>query len=363
MRPLKEELRDRRLPELMMTQRGEPVVSPLLWEKRRAELLEIMAREEFGFSPEPVPASGRVADGSIKEAYGGKAVEKRFVVTFPTPKGDFSFPLYLAIPSAGRPCPCILLINFRKQIPDEYYPVEEILDAGFATACIYYQDITSDDGNMEDGLAGCFSLSQAGETGMGKIGCWAYAMSRAVDLLLEQPEIRKNAIVTAGHSRLGKTSLWCAAQDQRIAGCISNNAGCSGDAITRGKAGEHVVDITTHFPFWFATSYQRYREREEDMPFDQHFLLAAIAPRPLAVGAAQEDEWADPVSQMLGCMAAAPAWRLLGREAFAEPYEMLRPGYALQNGWIGFHIRSGGHFFSRWDWKQYLAFFAKRFDM
>lgn len=99
------------------------------------------------------------------------------------------------------------------------------------------------------------------------------------------------------------------------------------------------------------------------MPFDQHFLLAAIAPRPLAVGAAQEDEWADPVSQMLGCMAAAPAWRLLGREAFAEPYEMLRPGYALQNGWIGFHIRSGGHFFSRWDWKQYLAFFAKRFDM
>lgn len=243
MRPLKEELRDRRLPELMMTQRGEPVVSSLLWEKRRAELLKIMAREEFGFSPEPVPASGRVADGSIKEAYGGKAVEKRFVVTFPTPKGDFSFPLYLAIPSAGQPCPCILLLNFRKQIPDEYYPVEEILDAGFATACIYYQDITSDDGNMEDGLAGCFSLSQAGETGMGKIGCWAYAMSRAVDLLLEQPEIRKNAIVTAGHSRLGKTSLWCAAQDQRIAGCISNNAGCSGDAITRGKAERHVVDL------------------------------------------------------------------------------------------------------------------------
>ena len=68
MRPLKEELRDRRLPELMMTQRGEPVVSSLLWEKRRAELLKIMAREEFGFSTEPVPASGRVADGSIKEA-------------------------------------------------------------------------------------------------------------------------------------------------------------------------------------------------------------------------------------------------------------------------------------------------------
>lgn len=114
MRPLKEELRDRRLPELMMTQRGEPVVSSLLWEKRRAELLKIMAREEFGFSPEPVPASGRVADGSIKEAYGGKAVEKRFVVTFPTPKGDFSFPLYLAIPSGGQPCPCILLLNFRQ---------------------------------------------------------------------------------------------------------------------------------------------------------------------------------------------------------------------------------------------------------
>ena len=363
MESLRELLHSRRLPELMSNEAGQPVSSPSQWEQRREEILKLLAQEEYGFSPQPVQAFGRLAEDSVRTVYGGKAVEKRFTVAFPTPKGDFSFPLYLAIPEKNQPCPCILLINFRPQVPDEYYPVEEILDAGFATACIYYQDITSDDGDMENGLAGCFSLSQAGETDMGKIGCWAYGMSRAVDLLLVQPEIRKDAIVTAGHSRLGKTSLWCAAQDRRIAGCIANDAGCSGDAVTRQKAGEDIADITKAFPFWFCKAYQRYRNREEEMPFDQHFLLAAIAPRPLAVGSAQEDEWADPVSQLLSCLAAAPAWRLLGREALAEPYEMLRPGYALQKGWVSFHIRSGGHSLSRWDWKRYLAFFAKRFDL
>lgn len=359
MEPLRTLLTQRRLPELMRLENGEEVCSVPQWEQRREEILKLLSEEEYGVSPAPVKATWTLEEE--KESFAGKGLERRFTVSFPTPKGTFSFPMYLAVPKKGKPVPCVLLMNFRPQVPDLYYPVEEILDHGFASACIFYQDITSDDGDMENGLAGCFSLSQRGETGMGKIGCWAYGMSRGVDVLLEQPEIAGDGIITAGHSRLGKTSLWCAAQDQRVAGCIANNAGCSGDAITRQKEGERVEDITRVFPFWFAQRYQRYRGGEERMPFDQHFLLGAIAPRPLAVGGAELDQWADPRSQLLSCMAAAPAWKVYGREALAEPYEMPRPGMTLRNGWVGYHLRKGTHFFSREDWAEYLRFFSRHF--
>ena len=361
MATLQEILAARKLPELMTMNDGGAVAGIGGWEKRRVELLDVLAQEVYGVSPAPVPASWKLEEEAA--AYADKAVEKRFTVSFDTPKGVFSFPLYLAVPRSEKPAPCILLMNFRAQIPDEYYPVEEILDHGFATACVYYEDVSSDDADMENGLAGCYSLAERRDGQMGKIGCWAYAMSRAADVLLEQPELRKDGIITAGHSRLGKTSLWCAAQDRRVAGCISNDAGCSGDAVTRGKLGEHIVDITANYPFGFSASYQRHRNREEQMPFDQHFLLAAIAPRPLAIGSAQIDEWADPQSQLLSCIAAGPAWQLYGLGALAMPQEMIPVDSALQDGAVSFHYRSGTHFLSRRDWQYYLNFFAKKLKL
>lgn len=361
---MREMLAARNLPELMTMADGTAVCTADQWETRRQEMLEVLAREEYGITPPAVKAVGTVASKENGyECYAGKATEYRYRITFPTPKGEFSFPMYLVIPKSDKPVPCVLLINFRPDVPDRYYPVEEILDAGFASACIYYQDVTTDDGDMENGLAGCFDLVNRAADGMGKIGCWAYAMSRAMDVLLELPQIRQDAIVTAGHSRLGKTSLWCCAQDTRFAGCIANDAGCSGDAITRDKEGETVERITTVFPYWFCENYKKYCGCEETMPFDQHFLVAATAPRYVAIGAAKEDTWADPVSELLSCMAAAPAWELHGMPSLAEPYEMLRPGYALHKGSIGYHIRAGEHFLSREDWKRYLDFYGKKFGL
>jgi hypothetical protein len=108
-----------------------------------------------------------------------------------------------------------------------------------------------------------------------------------------------SSVAVIGHSRLGKTALLAATFDERFAYAISNNSGCAGAAITRGKRGEHILEITNRFPYWFAKRYAKYAADESTLPLDQHFLLAAIAPRKILVGSADEDEWAGPESEFL----------------------------------------------------------------
>ena len=162
-----------------------------------------------------------------------------------------------------------------------------------------YNDVTRDtEDNFESGIAKMYPRRNDG-TDWGKIGMWAFAASRMMDYIQTLPEIDRQRVYVAGHSRLGKTAIWCGVQDERFAGVVSNDSGCSGAAVTRGKKGEHVVHITKNFPFWFCKNYQKYIENEENMPFDQHQLLALVAPRPLCVGSATEDEWADPQSEQM----------------------------------------------------------------
>ncbi len=168
--------------------------------------------------------------------------------------------------------------------------------------------------------------------------------------------IDKRRIAVAGHSRLGKTALWCAAQDERFAAVFSNDSGCSGAAITRGKVGEQIQNITEVFPYWFCSNYAKYANHEDEMPFDQHQLLACIAPRLLYVASAAEDEWADPYSEYLACVAASTAYQLLGQKGLVLSGQAYAPGLCLQGGSIGYHLRAGTHFLSRDDWQMFISF-------
>ena len=158
--------------------------------------------------------------------------------------------------------------------------------------------------------------------------------------------------VVCGHSRLGKTALLAAATDERFTFAYSNESGCSGAAVTRGKQGEHISDICTNFPYWFCENYTQYREREDSLPFDQHYLIASIAPRRVCIGSAAEDLWADPAAEQLCCFAASPAFET----GFDCPDRPAAVGEAFFGGHIGYHLRSGQHFFSREDWQRIMQF-------
>ena len=80
--------------------------------------------------------------------------------------------------------------------------------------------------------------------------------------------------------------------------------------LWREKKGEKIADINRLFPLWFCDNYKKFNDKENELPIDQHELLALIAPRLLYISSSEEDIWADPKSEFLSCVAAVPVYKL-----------------------------------------------------
>ena len=240
--------------------------------------------------------------------------------------------------------------------------IEKILDRGYAVITAYYQDIEPDfDGGSKYGLRQLFD--EKGEPGDGNaIATWALGVHlMRVFVCAEFGEtIDADKIIVHGHSRLGKTALWAGALDERFAMVISNNSGCGGAALSRREYGETVQRINTAFPHWFCGNFKKYNLDVNLLPFDQHELIALIAPRPVYIASAAEDQWADPKGEFLSGLHADPVYRLLGTDGIASVTEMPDIHQPV-GGTIGYHIRSGKHDVTEYDWEQFLNFADKHF--
>ena len=185
---------------------------------------------------------------------------------------------------------------------------------------------------------------------------WAWAAMRVMDHLRTVHGIDRRRIVAAGHSRLARAALLAAGLDPRFSAVLANEPGCMGGALTRGKTGEGLEDVCDTFPYFFCPRLRDHVGHESEMPFDQHFLLSLIAPRRLYVASAERDLWADPTSEFLGCAAASEAWRSLAVPGLVCPDRLPRVGEVFAQGSVGYHIRPGEHYLSRYEWQQFLDF-------
>ncbi len=346
-------LAERKLPALLTMADGAPVTSLREWRIRRSELLHLLSDQVYGFTPDAPEQVRSIVTSSDPAAFAGKATQQTRILSFNTPAGEFAFPISVIIPNTSGQHPLFVCIAFRPDIPDRYLPAEELIDCGYAVASFCYQDITSDD-SRRTGLALHYPIDP--QNGWGKIGMWAFAASRVLDHMLMQNDIARRHIAVCGHSRLGKTALWCAAQDERFSLAISNDSGCSGAALSRGKQGETIADITDRFPYWFCENYKKWRGREDEMPFDQHMLLSLIAPRNICIGSAEQDAWADPLSEFLSCCAVSEVYALHDLAGLHTPDRIPQADCALQSGTVGYHLRCGTHFLSRTDWLRYIHY-------
>jgi len=382
------------LPDLMMMRSGQKIAGKKDWVgTRREEILEDFANYVYGKSPEyPVKVDFKLH--KIDEnALGGTAIKKEVIAVFENDNGRKEMNILLYLPKNGQDkVPVFLGLNFygnhtihsdtsititknwvrnsKEHFTENNeatemsrgssaggWPVEEIIHRGYGVATIYSGDLDPDyDDGFQNGIQPLFykdgqSTPSSGE--WGTIGAWAWGLSKAMDFMETEENIDSSKIIVLGHSRLGKAALWAGAQDERFAMVISNNSGCGGAALSRRRIGETVEIINTAFPHWFCGNFHEYNNREDHLPVDQHMLLALMAPRPIYVASAQEDLWADPRGEFLSLLHAGAVYELFGYQGVQEMPKVNEP---IMRGRMGYHIRTGKHDITLYDWERYMDF-------
>lgn len=360
---IQSEILKRDLPDVLQTANGERISHQEEWEKSlRPYWKRLLIEEEYGKVPPMVSPKTERRKQDVD--FGGKAFWEEIIFGFEHNNKKHSIPTQLILPQNSKKCPIIIYLNFSSYIPSGYLPVEEIIDHGFGVFTVCYQDITSDNGDFSNGLAGLFESGERTSDSTGKLMYWSYMASRMMDYLQTRMETKCSVIGIAGHSRLGKTALLTGALDERFAFVCANESGCSDAALSRGacEGAEKIRDIYQTFPYWFCPNYAKYIDNETNLPFDQHCLLALIAPRIVCVGGADGDVWADNDNQFLSCAASSPVWEIYGKRGFVAEDKMPVCGDIYMDGEIAFHLRQGTHYHSRTDWLIYINAVKKAFS-
>ncbi len=341
--------------------------------KRRPATLELFQEHIYGRAPvgRPETLTFEVMDED-PAAMDGAATRKLVDVRYSGPGGNGEMELILFIPNKReKPAPGFLLICNRgkenidptREEKSPFWPAEEIVARGYVAATFHYGDVVPDDKNaFEKGVFKIFGSKdeERAPDAWGAVAAWAWGASRAMDYFETDDDIDHRKMAVIGHSRGGKASLWAGATDERFGMVISNNSGCSGAAIARRKEGERVARINSHFPHWFCENYNASNDKEDDLPVSQHQLIALMAPRPVYIASATEDDWADPEGEFLAGVHAAPVYELFGLKGLGTE-KMPKADSPLATGQIGYHIRTGEHNLTLYDWQRYMDFADRHF--
>jgi hypothetical protein len=387
------------LPDPLLTLGKQPVRDKRKWkEARRAEILHLFEQHVYGRFPDFEYETEYIIRSIEKDALRGNATRKQVAIILDKNRPELHIDILLYIPNhVARPVPAFMGLNFygnqtvhaddgirmsekwmrpnedigiknnrateqTRGVYAERWQIEKVIESGYAVVTAYCGDIEPDNYRMSSqgvrSLANDVGIQPVADE-WGTIAAWAWGLGRMLDYLGTDNDINHEKVAVIGHSRLGKAALWAGATDQRFAGVVSNNSGLGGAALSRRKFGETVAVINTSFPHWFAGNFSVFNENESELPVDQHMLLSLVAPRPLYVASAKEDHWADPKGEFLSALHADPVYKLYGLGGL--PVSIIPVIDQPVMGTIGYHIRSGGHAITAYDWERYITFFNCHF--
>lgn len=339
---------------------GTKLSSTTQWPERRAEILDIFQREMYGQMPPASPIywekveSGTTTLPALAGYPSAQAVREQYRMWF---KADKSGPsvIWLVIrpTSASGPVPVIMTLNYYgnhylmsdTQVlgPDcrnnaasgrgtwidpsnrYFFPTNLLISRGYALMTACYEDITGDPEpfvaanayNRVFTLWGTRDESRTDNTTA--LAAWAWGLMRGLDLIEELNDLDESNVVVTGASRLGKAALIAGAFDERFKVVVPIQTGSGGAPLTKhltpGK--ESVASETGNYPHWFCKAYYKYANNEYAMPFDQHMLIACIAPRACLVDGFNHT-WFDTEGEYLAVKAASPVWPFLGKEGMPD---------------------------------------------
>lgn len=363
------------LPDPLLGADGRLVDDAAAWTSwRRAELLDLFRTHVYGREPSPAAVTMSASVTSQVEYPAGSMRRRVVHLSLHGPRETLDIPILMLLPlDDSRAHPAMLLLNNRGpgvigtgQRFRSFWPADDLVARGYVAVMVDLNDLCPDaDHGFTRGVHPVIQPSKAKTPrppdAWATIAAWAWGASRVLDHLQNDVDIDAQRIALVGHSRGGKAALWAGALDERFAMVVSNDSGCTGAALSRGKTGERVADINRVFPHWFAKTYRRFNNREDRLPVDQHELLALIAPRLLYVASAADDVWADPGAELRALLCAEPVYRLFGPNRLFETWEAQKKGLArlgqqFHDRTIGHHRRAGEHDLTRYDWYCFLDF-------
>lgn len=379
------------LPDPLTTLEGKKVTTAAEWSARRQEILELFRSEVYGRQPKELSFT-RAEILSEETALNGLAIRKQVRIFLTDKKERPAIDLLMYLPASNPDnCPTFVAMNFYGNhtihsdpgilLSDRWvnnssslgiknhksteaargkrnhrWPVEMILKRGYSLCAFYYGDVDPDfNDGFENGVHEVLDEKHGDDRpadAWGSVASWAWGCSKVMDYLETDSAIDHKNVAVFGHSRLGKTSLWAGAEDERFALVISNDSGCGGAALSRRAFGETVKRINTSFPHWFCRNFRKYNDNENALPVDQHMLISLIAPRAVYIGSAKGDLWADPKGEFLSGKLAEPVYSLFGKDGLGvadHPEVDKAVGETIR-----YHMRSGGHDVKEYDWEQYL---------
>jgi hypothetical protein len=354
------------LPEVLRSENGNLIKNKKQWEKsRRPEVLKLFEDHLYGQVPKDYDDISFRIINEDDAAMNGMAHLKEVRIDVTRNRNTISINLVMFVPKKVNRPGVFLLINHRDQsntdptrnTKSDYWPAELVVQRGYAIAAFHVSDVAPDNKETyQNGILKQLYPEQIGKgNGMTALGAWGWGASRIMDYFQEDKSIDANKVAVIGHSRSGKAALWCGAQDERFAIVISNNSGCGGAALSRRMFGETLKRMNSSFPHWLCENNLRYDDNVEAMPVDQHMLMALMAPRPVYVGSAEDDLWADPVGEFLSLKHAEPVYALY---RFAPIPVNAHPGAdkPVHNTRMGYFMRKGKHNLTSHDWEQYMNF-------
>ena len=371
------------LPALLVDEAGETVGQSEWMGHRRAEVLQLFSESVYGKTPEKQLKVRYELVELDQNALQGRATRKQIAAYY----GDagYRIDILLYVPNkASVPSPAFLGLNFNGNHTIHAddgilqrgtskkcgsfagrWQLEMLIKRGYALATVHRDQIDPDNyrNDFSDGIHPLFYENNQVEPEAdewGAIGAWAWGLSRVLDWLETEDSIDAERVAVIGHSRLGKTALWAGAQDRRFAMVVSNNSGCGGAALYRRCYGERIHHMLKPVGYWFCRNHREYQKQEQTLPVDQHMLLSLVAPRPLYVASATNDRWADPRGEFLAAKHASPVYKLMGRRGLGD-HDLPEPNTPVHTR-IGYHLRSGDHDVTAFDWQQYLAFADKHLN-
>lgn len=385
-----------KLPDILLQSNGTIVSTIEQWENnRRPELVELFSTYMFGNVPMFNTQTRWNLLGIKNNALNGLAIRKdvkifllseypeyslNVQVYLPQSALDKAVPVFLAIallpnytasddPDLEKP-EYILIADgvktkaYERGCMAEFWQLKRIISRGYGIAIFCHQDTGADKPEtFLTGIPKLFfkkGLSIPWPDEWGAIAFWAWQMSRVMDYLVIDPMVDSKKVFTIGHSRFGKTALWAAVLDERFAMAISNDSGCGGASLSRRTYGETIEAINYKYPHWFCGNFKQFNNRESLLPFDQHALVALMAPRPVYIASAEDDKWADPKGEFLSAKEASIVYHLYGKEGL-ECDCIPEVNCPKIRGSIGYHIRKGRHTMTGFDWEQFIKFADNHF--